>query len=400
MFDSFEEKAYCYKHHQSEATNTCRMCLKPICSTCTIDIGFEEFCPSCVKKKRLVKILKSSVIVSVVLLLIFFISKHLTTSQKEFNYGAYKYDIQALKEHLVRVPGDRIKIIELGEKLVEAGAYEEAIKVCNEFKVKNGNYLRLNWITYGAHKYLSNFDSAIVEVTELIENDPYDSDYRWWRGQVYEMKEDYPKAIEDYRQTIALKPGIGNIPFNLSDLLEKIGKPCEAALPIEQFLYYNPAYRNKSDIRMRLHNLYNIQECNFNTLTGSGKIPFTQNSGAIIVTATINKDITGKFIFDTGATHVVISDSLASKLKINKDHTHPMLVQTAGGIRLSEITTLNQVSLQGATAQMVEVAILKQKDLGNAIDGLLGLSFISRFNISIDYEKGVIHLTKKGTTNG
>lgn len=388
---------YCYNHPQKEAETTCRSCLQPICSVCTVDVDFTDYCPQCVKKKALIKRVLIASLILVIATALTFTIKHYTSREKPFNYGRYTFKVKELQQCLEREPGDRRKIIELGEILVEAGNYREAIRVCKEFEKSNGKHLRLNWITYGAYQALSEFDNAVVEVTELIDDAPYDSDYRWWRGQLYEEMKDYDKAIIDYQQTIALKPAVGNIPFNLSTVLEKAGRGCEAAHPIEQFLYYYPEYRTNSEIKLRLEHLYQNYDCGVPYAEGKTKIRFSSNATSIKVKVTLNGSYKGNFIFDTGATHVVINDKVAKKLGINLSNTAPMLVQTAGGIVKSKATVVDKVSLSGATANKVNIAIIDSKELGENIDGLLGLSFISRFNITIDYKKGIIDLTSRET---
>jgi aspartyl protease family protein len=58
-------------------------------------------------------------------------------------------------------------------------------------------------------------------------------------------------------------------------------------------------------------------------------------------------------------------------------------MQTANGITSGALASLDSVKLAGLSATGVP-AIVARKSLGENIDGLLGMSFLSRFTVVID----------------
>ena len=193
----------------------------------------------------------------------------------------------------------------------------------------------------------------------------------------YAGKEDWKNAAADYEQTMQLEPAIRRIPFNLAEVYEKMGEACEGIFPLEQFLQYHPNIRNKRRIRERIDELYSRKSCA--TYQGAGKkvklrVP---SSGVITARVKIN-GVTGRFIVDTGATMVAISEKFADKLKLEKKGS--VLIQTASGTAKAYPVRFDEVKLQGLEAHSIRGVITG--DLGD-VDGLLGMSFLSRYDLTL-----------------
>ena len=68
-------------------------------------------------------------------------------------------------------------------------------------------------------------------------------------------------------------------------------------------------------------------------------------------------------------------------------------VSTANGVALARLTRLDSLALQGATADGVEAAVID--GLPGDIDGLLGLSFLTRFDFHLDAAAGRLRLAAR-----
>jgi aspartyl protease family protein len=110
-------------------------------------------------------------------------------------------------------------------------------------------------VTYGAHKARSEWDQAVADASELVKNDPEDKDFWWWRAVAREAKGDLVGAAADYQQSLVVEPRLSGIPFNLANVYERLGRPCEAKAPIEQFLRYHPTVSDRPRIDERLARL-------------------------------------------------------------------------------------------------------------------------------------------------
>lgn len=100
-----------------------------------------------------------------------------------------------------------------------------------------------------------------------------------------------------------------------------------------------------------------------------------------------------KMIFDTGATYTMIPWEIAEALGYQSEVSkRRVILTTASGVERAPLITLSSVQVLGAKVENVEVAV---HDLppSSHVDGLLGLSFIRNFKVSLDFEQGVLELT-------
>jgi clan AA aspartic protease (TIGR02281 family) len=117
-------------------------------------------------------------------------------------------------------------------------------------------------------------------------------------------------------------------------------------------------------------------------------VPFTQENGQIVVAALLNQDVNVNLILDTGASMVVISNSVAQKLGIDtgalKENLKMILADGKEG--MAKHAVLDKISVNGIEADNVDVAILSPEvTLPPAVkDGLLGMTFLKNFSFKID----------------
>lgn len=172
-----------------------------------------------------------------------------------FDYGPHADDVAKLRSQLEQEPCDRAKIVALGETLVRAGDYRGAIERSDEFFAACGEHHRLLWVTYGAKKRLGEWDAAIEDATKLIESDPSDKDYWWWRGICHEERGRLVEAAADYEKALEAEPRLSNIPFNLATIYERLGRPCDAAEVIGRYLDHHPENKDVPSVKQRLERL-------------------------------------------------------------------------------------------------------------------------------------------------
>jgi aspartyl protease family protein len=287
-------------------------------------------------------------------------------------------------------PCDRGKIVQLCESLLHDGEPRLCLTRAEAFFTRCGDHWRLRWTTYAAHKRLSEWEPAIADATSLVTQFPDDRDYLIWRGLAYAEKGDTLRAVADYEQAIAIEPRLGDVPFNLADAYRKLGRPCDGIFPLEQLSFYNPD--RDANARRRLRELYDDPQC-FDRM-GTGKATLRFGSGARRVTSkvTLNGATPANLIVDTGASTVVLGVQLAARLGLHYDQWAARRAATAGGIRDVRIGYLDEVTVQGVSARHVECAVIT--DLVG-VDGLLGLSFLSRFEMHTDPSKGVLTLVDR-----
>ncbi len=109
---------------------------------------------------------------------------------------------------------------------------------------------------------------------------------------------------------------------------------------------------------------------------------------AFSVETLLNDSVKADLKLDTGSSFTVISHEIARKLgyagMLSRAPRVPLF--TSGGETWVKLVAFDSVRIGGAVAQMVVGAV--SSNLGEGVDGLLGLSFLDNFNYRIDGAKG------------
>jgi clan AA aspartic protease (TIGR02281 family) len=375
----------CANHAGVDAIATCGVCLRPLCLVCMVSERLGFVCPTCLPGVRRRHRLKTLATIAGVLTVLVVGWKVLDYYQ---NGGA---ELGRLRRELDKQPCDRGKIIRLGDALLDKDQNREALQAAGDFFARCGPYPRLLWITRLANRNLGNFQASLADTTALIESEPRNRNYFAWRGLTYEEMRDWPRAIADFRQAITLEPKLIDIPFNLADAYERTGKPCEAIFPLEQVLFYHPDVSNRGEIRRRIEGLYESGQCGDFAGKGRAVVAFAPGADAIVATASLNGTLV-RLLVDTGATSVAIGPALATRLGIVISEP-PFMVDTANGPTSARPVILDSVAVQGASASRVNAVVMQH--LPEGVDGLLGLSFLSRFDMKLDRQTGQLELSAR-----
>jgi clan AA aspartic protease (TIGR02281 family) len=377
----------CHAHPASLACTVCRSCAREICEICVaLDAGAVPRCVACWKRRAL----RVRVAAAVLALFAVGASGMAWRSMRQLPTAAQVdttdllHDspeataVARLRAQVQREPCDRRRIVELAERTLRAGDGRDTLNQAETFFRKCGEHPRLREISYQAHKQLSQWSGAAADAGKLIELDPQDANYRGWRGLVYEESGDLLRAAEDYEQALLLKPHLADLPMNLAAAYEKLGKPCSAILPLAQVVTYYPEARNVDSIQARIARLASMGECAWSA--GEGQALIRSRPGAHVMTARvrINERDCGTFIVDTGATLVVLSRRAAVLLGLNLTGAPRLYTQTANGVGSGSAVVLDLVEVQGVRAARVSAAVVDELV---GVDGLLGMSFLSRFDL-------------------
>lgn len=394
-------RSSCYLHAGVDSVATCHGCLKPICAPCMLVEGQIEYCASCVVAvRRRARAGKSAVVVGLLLLLGGAGSAigWLATRPKPAppaplpppKYGQYTIAIEEGRKKLAAEPCDRKAAFGVSQALLKADVPREALEHVDAFVAKCGSFERLQWDKFSAHKQLSEWPKAVEAATALMELNPTDYDYPWWRGEMYEQQGQLEEAIVDYRLAISLLPRMNSVPFKLMDALIKVGRPCEGIEALNVFLHFHPDAQNAAAVVSRRAK-FEAEKCD-EPGGGQGKAMFSAPQGATSFKAQVklNGKVTASFIVDTGATLVTLPRALAASLELGPPMGKVRL-RTAAGLRTGELHTLETVQTQGAQAKRVQAVVMDE--LGD--EGLLGLSFLSRFKVAIDPKKRTLSLSPR-----
>lgn len=141
----------------------------------------------------------------------------------------------------------------------------------------------------------------------------------------------------------------------------------------------------------------NVKSTEEDEVAGKGaEIPFERtSSGLIMVEAMLNGGVKAKMVFDTGADIVVITKELSKKLRqdLSQGGETIKLHTNCGEVKGISFV-VNKIELGGAGKENVRSVITSDDFALSGFEGLLGLSFLGDFKITVDYQKGKIKIVK------
>ncbi|MDD3345769.1 MAG: retropepsin-like aspartic protease [Candidatus Omnitrophica bacterium] len=128
------------------------------------------------------------------------------------------------------------------------------------------------------------------------------------------------------------------------------------------------------------------------------KVNVDRRSGHVRVMTTLNNRVKADLILDTGASLVLLSKRIAGMLGLapgGRNTTPVELIMADGRKTSASMVVLDSVKVEGVEARNVEAVILAEKDSASMPeDGLLGMSFLKKFNFKIDQKNDKLILEK------
>jgi len=118
------------------------------------------------------------------------------------------------------------------------------------------------------------------------------------------------------------------------------------------------------------------------------------SESGIIVAVTVNDSTTGRFLLDTGAAVMTLTEQFARRLNLDTSSLPAIDIVLADGAQASaRAVILPSVQVGSARCEHVEAAVIAQQPAPD-IDGLLGMSFLRNFAFRIDPSSGQVTLTQ------
>jgi aspartyl protease family protein len=111
----------------------------------------------------------------------------------------------------------------------------------------------------------------------------------------------------------------------------------------------------------------------------------------LLVQARLNDRVSGTFLLDTGASYCVITPETARRLGLRgEEGEQPITLATPTGEIEAAVTTLRSVVVGNAHAGDVRAVIYPAVE--EPLAGILGLSFLSQFEFSVDTRRRLLTL--------
>jgi aspartyl protease family protein len=323
-----------------------------------------------------------------------------TLQSEQALLGAYSGEVLRLQALWEQTPCNIAAGERLADLLLEAGLAKQAASVAEQLVTQcpptEAGLTRL----YVAQRRLSDNGSAERTAGRMISMAPYRPEGYALRGLAREARGLLEAAADDFSYALELGPRLLDVPVNLANVLERMGRPCEAAKPLEDALTYYPSLDNRFELERRVERLRAAGSCPKAVAGGSGvKVPFDRSEEVILVNGVVNGTHSARFVLDTGASSVVLSRALADKLGVAPPSLATRVhVQTAGGVVDAYPARLDALDVEGARVH--DLPVLVCDTMGQDVDGLLGISFLSRFNVGIDHNAGVVMFNRAAPAAG
>ena len=292
---------------------------------------------------------------------------------------------------------DHPVVAKLAQDLEIEGYPREAVSGLVTFAENCGNSPGELFRAGGILLKLSDYPGMINVANKIIKLDPQRWDGFYLRALAEDNNGSPAAAVDDYNQVLTLN-GSKRV-FNpkvyegLSRNYERLNRFCDAADAIESWVDLDPT-RNRSaqtdGIIATDLSKGNCTKEKPKTLPAGEGFPRARSGNVVIVIAVIN-GIPGTFIVDTGATWVSVGKSFADKAKLTPD-AKEVVLHTANGMAKGHMSLADSVKVRSLTANKVGIVIQNNDSAayGPGIDGLLGMSFLTHFEISI--EPNGVHL--------
>jgi len=302
---------------------------------------------------------------------------------------AEKSPVRLHLEELGREHCDQKAIENLGTALEKVGYRREAAKAHISFSTNCGGHAPSLRTAVNVLLKLSDYPRAVAVASELIKLEPFDDNGYYLRAVAHERGGSPKKAIDDYVTAVELfgnKDRISSVSYlAMARSYEKLGQFCEAVLPVETWVALNPTRNDTSQTRAIIADYTAKGRCQPATGGGEEVFPISSKSRVIKLAATVN-GVRANLLLDTGASFLSLKQAFAQRAKVQVDPESTVRLHTANGIADGKRGSAATVQLRTLQAKNVLVVVQSddQATYGDGIDGLLGMSFLSRFKVTFD----------------
>jgi clan AA aspartic protease (TIGR02281 family) len=175
--------------------------------------------------------------------------------------------------------------------------------------------------------------------------------------------------------------------YDISRMYVALDRYCDAITPMETYISFDPAKRRTTQNTKLISEFADKGNCDAHYARGSARVsrlPHPGMTGVNTLAVTVN-GVTGSFILDTGATYVAVTPEFAIKAKISIETATQLPVKTVGGAAIANLGYATTIAVGNAEARSVAVMVIRgaPDPFGGRLDGLLGMSFLARFNVRL-----------------
>lgn len=296
--------------------------------------------------------------------------------------------VWVLLEELKREACDQRSILDLGTILDKRGYRREAAEGLYNFVQKCGAPNSALHRSVDIFLKLTDYPKAVEVADDFARRAPASSTARYLRGVALQGVGDYRRAVIDYASSIELyekgKKEVGEHVFaRMAVAYSALGQHCEAGTAILTWIAIDPVRRDTNASRKIVNDYEQRGNCSTTAEFQKERYALSGGRNVVQVKVAIN-GVQGVFVLDTGASYLTMRSTFAERAKI-PETSNEITLWTANGQAKGKLSKADKVSLGKLAANNVPVVVQKVDDrsYGAGVDGLLGMSFLSRFEMQM-----------------
>jgi clan AA aspartic protease (TIGR02281 family) len=203
-------------------------------------------------------------------------------------------------------------------------------------------------------------------------------------GMTAFAQHDYAQALRHWSHAVALQPDNPSFHYLRARALAHLGQPHSAADAYRLALLLDPT----ADVsRLAQQGLAELRT-ERNAPDAETVVSLEPDRGVWVVPVTINGKHRARFLLDTGASVTLISPAMAQTAGI-RPGADALELSTLGGPTAGPPAVAASLRIGTADVENVHVVI---HDPGPGLDGILGNTFLGRYNVSIDADQRQLRL--------
>jgi predicted aspartyl protease len=211
------------------------------------------------------------------------------------------------------------------------------------------------------------------------------ADYHIRAQRAWEAR-DYLEAMQLWSQASALQPGDPTFHYHRGAALVRLNLKLSAIDAFQMALLLEPTPQLAKLVLKEIAQLNQPGTLTVQETT----VPLEHGLGVWIARVVLNDSRTGRFLVDTGSSVTVLSPTLAADLGIaGGPDGIPVELQTLGGRTAGAPAIVG--SLRVGTLELRDAPVILH-DPGPGLDGILGNTFLSRYQVTVDADRRQLHL--------
>ena len=199
-------------------------------------------------------------------------------------------------------------------------------------------------------------------------------------------RSDWDEAARQWSHAVALQPDNAYFNYMRAASLARLGHRHAAADALQMTLLLRPEKHLARQIRTDLAGLSGPGDT---ASTGESAVPLEAARGVWIVPVLVNGQHRGRFLLDTGASVVVLSPTFAAIVGAAPREQDTLELDTIAGRTRGAWASLS--SLKVGDAEVRDAAVIVHPP-GGELDGILGNTFLNRWDIALDPDRRLLRL--------